>query len=158
MISKSMRNLPVAVLLVLAVGCDKQPSTGPTSGGPSTGSSSSGMWVSGRVLNFVTNAGVSGATVAFGDVTTVTDAVGGYTLALPAIGRYDPLVHSSQVALRSALVAEETHVLAAANAVAVFCFLRSWVNGPCTICNKSARPRLLCSAAQAPFSRVIRTL
>ena len=80
MISNSMRSLAVVVLVVLTVGCEKQPSTGPSSGGVS---------VSGRVLNFVTNIGVSGATVAFGAVTTVTDAGGSYTLVVPAIGRYD---------------------------------------------------------------------
>jgi hypothetical protein len=85
MLSKSMLNLAVVVVLVLAVGCDKQPPTGP---------SSSGVTVSGRVLNFATNTGVSGATVAFGDVTTMTDAGGSYTLALPAIGLYEPLVDS----------------------------------------------------------------
>ena len=83
MISKSMLNLAVVVLLVLAVGCDKQSSTGP---------SSSGVTVSGRVLNFATNTGVSGATVAFGEVTTMTEGGGSYTLAVPAIGLYEPLV------------------------------------------------------------------
>lgn len=83
MIPKSTRNLAVAVVLLLAVGCDKQPPTGP---------SSNGVTVSGRVLNFTTNTGVSGATVAFNDVTTMTDAGGSYTLAVPAIGLYEPLV------------------------------------------------------------------
>jgi hypothetical protein len=41
------------------------------------------------VLNFVTNTGVPGATVAFGDVTAVTDAGGSYTLVVQRIGRYD---------------------------------------------------------------------
>jgi hypothetical protein len=88
MISNSMRSLAVVVLVVLTVGCEKQPSTGPSSGVVS---------VSGRVLNFVTNIGVSGATVAFGDVTTVTDAGGLYTVVLPAIGRYDPRVDGAWI-------------------------------------------------------------
>jgi hypothetical protein len=91
MISKSMLNLAVVVLLVLAVGCDRRLSTGPSSGGVS---------VSGRVLNFATNTGVSGATVAFGDVTTVTDAGGSYTLALAAIGLYEPLVDGASISSR----------------------------------------------------------
>jgi hypothetical protein len=91
MISNSMRNLALPVLVALAVGCDKQPSTGPTSGGVS---------VSGRVLNFTSGTGVSGATVAFGDVTTVTDAVGSYTSALPAIGLYEPMVDGANISSR----------------------------------------------------------
>src|SRR5258705_8457645 len=89
MISNSMRSLAVVVLVVLPVGCDKQSSTRTSISGPSTGPSSGGVSVSGRVLNFATNTGVSGATVAFGEVTAVTDAGGSYTLVVPAIGRYD---------------------------------------------------------------------
>ena len=91
MISNSMRSLAVVVLVVLTVGCEKQSSTGPSSGEVS---------VSGRVLNFVTNIGVSGATVAFGAVTTVTDAGGSYTLTLPAIGLYEPLVDGATITHR----------------------------------------------------------
>ena len=79
-----MRNLALAVLVVLTVACDKpQAPTQP---------SSADVRISGRTLDFATTAGVSGATVAFGDMTTMTDAAGSYTLTIPAIGRYEPMV------------------------------------------------------------------
>jgi hypothetical protein len=48
--------------------------------------------VSGRVLDFTTNAGVAGAAVAFGNVGTITNAAGSYTVIVPTIGGYEPVV------------------------------------------------------------------
>jgi hypothetical protein len=79
-----MRNLALTVMVVLAVGCDRQQAP--------TAPSSTGLSVSGQVLDYSTNVGVSGAIVAFGNATTVTDTAGRYELEVPAVGLYGPLV------------------------------------------------------------------
>lgn len=68
-----------SVLLALACGAQQTP-TAP----------SSGVSVSGRVLDFGTGLGVSGATVVIA-ASAVTDASGAYTMTVPA-GSYVPLV------------------------------------------------------------------
>jgi len=77
----AMRKVALAAVILFAAGCDG----GPT--GPSVD-----VRVSGRILDFATNAGVPGAAVTFGESTTVTDADGSYTLVIPMSGRFDPVV------------------------------------------------------------------
>jgi Carboxypeptidase regulatory-like domain len=76
-----MRNLALAVLVLLAAGCDRQAPSGPSSVG-----------VSGRVVDFASGVGVPGATVAFGDMTAMTDANGRYTIEHLTSGQYEPRV------------------------------------------------------------------
>jgi hypothetical protein len=84
------RAATIVVLLVSAVSCDTQPpgAPSPASGGPVT--------VSGRVLDFSTNAGVAGATVSFGTIdggafaavgTATSNAAGSYTLRVPSVAQ-----------------------------------------------------------------------
>jgi hypothetical protein len=75
-----MRNMMLACTILLALGCGAKTPTSP----------SGGVTVSGRVLDFGTGLGVSGATVVFSD-TAVTDANGSYTMTVPP-GSYTPLV------------------------------------------------------------------
>ena len=84
-----MRILALAAAVVLGGSCDGQR----TPAGPS----SSGVLVSGHVLDFVTNAVVPSATVVFGDVTTVTDSAGWYTLSVAAPGRFEPVIDGRSV-------------------------------------------------------------
>jgi hypothetical protein len=80
------RATTIMVLLVSAVGCDTQPPGAPSHAtvGP--------VAVSGRVLEFSTNAGVAGAIVSFGTIdngpfaavgTATSNAAGSYTLSVP---------------------------------------------------------------------------
>jgi hypothetical protein len=80
----------ITVLLVCAVGCDTKAPAAPSPAtiGPVT--------VSGRVLEFSTNAGVAGAVVSFGTIdngpfaavgTATSNAAGSYTLRVPTIGQ-----------------------------------------------------------------------
>jgi len=78
----------MTVLLIAAVGCSSQSPGAPSGNRPVT--------VSGRVLDFSTNAGVGGAAVAFGTIdgpsfaavgTAVSDAGASYTLTVPTIGQ-----------------------------------------------------------------------
>lgn len=90
-----MRPLAVAILVVIAAGCDKQRSpVGPTLGGD--------VRVDGRVLDYANGSPIAGATVAFENrlsappaalriVTAVTDALGAYTAFVPT-DRYQTFV------------------------------------------------------------------
>ena len=78
---EAMRRLALAIAVVHAVACDRQTPSGPSSGG-----------VSGRVIDFASGVGVAGATVAFGELTSMTDAIGSYTFASLSSGRYEPRV------------------------------------------------------------------
>jgi hypothetical protein len=80
----------IMVLLLSVVGCDTQPPGAPSRAniGPVT--------VSGRVLDFSTNAGVAGAIVSFGTIdsgpfaavgTTTSNAAGSYTLTVPTVAQ-----------------------------------------------------------------------
>lgn len=84
------RAATIMVLLVSAVGCDTQPPGAPSPAtiGPVT--------VSGRVLEFSTDAGVAGAIVSFGTIdngpfaavgTATSNAMGSYTLSVPMIAQ-----------------------------------------------------------------------
>jgi carboxypeptidase family protein len=77
-----MRSLAVAAVVVLTVGCDRQQ----TPSGPSS------VGVSGRVIDFSSGVGVSGASVVFGETTAMTDANGKYTIDHLASGQYEPRV------------------------------------------------------------------
>jgi hypothetical protein len=79
---KCMRRLALATIAVSLISCSSGPSA----------PSNTDVRVTGRVIDFATNAGVSGARVAFGDITATADASGSYTLTLPATGRFEPLV------------------------------------------------------------------
>jgi hypothetical protein len=93
------------ILLIAAVGCDSGspavPSVGHAvpRGRPVT--------LSGRVLNFATGVGLSGATLGFTgadaalppEATMVTDASGSYKVALPELGVHYALVDGVQVGL-----------------------------------------------------------
>lgn len=77
-----MRNLALAALILLTVGCHGlQMPSGPSSNG-----------VSGRVIDFASGVGVSGASIVFGERTARTDANGTYTIDSLASGQYEPLV------------------------------------------------------------------
>jgi hypothetical protein len=76
-----MMRVVVTASVLLTAGCSTQQT--PTT--PSVG-----VRVSGRVLDFTTGLGVSGATVVFGN-TAVTNAGGSYAIIVPA-GSYEPLV------------------------------------------------------------------
>jgi len=77
-----MRNLALAALILLTVGCHGlQMPSGPSSNG-----------VSGRVIDFASGVGVSGASVVFGERTAITDASGRYTFDYLASGQYEPRV------------------------------------------------------------------
>jgi len=56
---------------------------------PNGPSQSGAVRVSGRVLDFVSGAGIAGAAVAYGDRTATTDGSGSYAVDLPAAGAYD---------------------------------------------------------------------
>jgi len=77
-----MRHFAVAILVLAAAACGSAP----------VGPSSTMVAVHGRVTNFLDNNSVPGATVAFGDVTAMTDSSGSYSLTLPATGQFEPLV------------------------------------------------------------------
>jgi hypothetical protein len=77
-----MRNLALAALVVLTVGCHRQQ----TPSGPSS------IGVSGQVIDFASGFGVSGASVVFGERTAMTDANGRYTIDYLASGQYEPRV------------------------------------------------------------------
>jgi len=81
-----MRKVAVAAIISLAAGCDGGP-TGPTVDVP----------VSGRVLDYATGAGAPGAAVAFGDSTTVTDTNGSYSLVIPEVGHFEPVIDGRTV-------------------------------------------------------------
>jgi hypothetical protein len=81
-----MRQIVVACAIALAAGCDEGP-TGPTVD----------VRISGRVLDFGTNAGVPSATVALGESTTVTSADGSYSLVIPYLGTFPAAVDSRAV-------------------------------------------------------------
>ncbi len=76
-----MRRLALTIVVVIAVACDRQTPSGPSSG-----------VVSGRVIDFASGVGVSGATVVFGELTSMTDAIGKYTFPSLPSGRYEPRV------------------------------------------------------------------
>ena len=76
-----MRNLALAVLVLLAAGCDRQAPSGPSRVG-----------VSGRVVDFASGVGVPGGAVAFGEMTAMTDANGRYTIEHLTSGQYEPRV------------------------------------------------------------------
>ena len=75
-----MRNLTLAALILLTVGCDGAPS------GPSSNT------VSGQIIDFATGFGVSGASVVFGQASATSDANGRYTFDHLATGQYEPRV------------------------------------------------------------------
>jgi hypothetical protein len=87
-----MRHLAVAVLVVFVVSCDKLPAA-PTG--------SADVRVTGRILDYASGAGVSGARVAFEDLgtdnryvvvaTALSDVTGAYTLMVPS-GDHQPFV------------------------------------------------------------------
>jgi hypothetical protein len=89
----------IAVLFI-SVGCAEQSIEGPSSVYVyAVPRDRSVVPVSGRVLDFATNAGIAGASVAFGNfesgsgrlvaaAATITDAAGSYTLSTPAPGSY----------------------------------------------------------------------
>jgi hypothetical protein len=82
--------LVLAILLLLSAGCgESQTPTGPSDGGVNPDGS---VRVSGRVLDFATGLGVSGANVVFGDTTAVSRAGGSYVLVVPSTGPYQPRV------------------------------------------------------------------
>lgn len=90
MLSRHRRAASIMVLLVSAVGCATQPPGAPSHA--NTGP----VIVSGRVLDFSTNAGVAGATVSFGTIdggpfaavgTTTSNAAGSDTLSVPRIAQ-----------------------------------------------------------------------
>jgi hypothetical protein len=81
-----MRALALAASVMLTVGCNN-----------SMAPSSVNVRVSGRVLGFATNVVMPGAAVAFGNVATVSDSVGSFTLIVPAIGPYDLMVNGAFV-------------------------------------------------------------
>jgi hypothetical protein len=81
-----MRRIVVAAIIALAAGCDGGP-TGPTVDVP----------VSGRVLDYATSGGVPGAAVAFGDSTAVTDTNGSYSLVIPEVGHFQPVIDGRTV-------------------------------------------------------------
>jgi hypothetical protein len=89
-----MGHLAVAVLVMVAVACDKTSPVAPNS--------SSDVLVKGRVLDYATGNPISGATVRFDNslsvpseapriVTAVGDAMGGYTAIIP-VGYYQTFV------------------------------------------------------------------
>lgn len=79
-----MRNLAIVALIVTACGCDEQHTV--------TGPSPNGEFVRGRVIDFRTQAGVSGVVVRFGgesalgDSRATTDPSGSYAISVPFIG------------------------------------------------------------------------
>ena len=90
MMPRHRRATTIIVLLASAIGCDSQPPGAPSPGttGPVT--------VSGRVLEFSTNADVAGAVVSFGTIdngpfaavgTATSNPAGSYTLRVPTIGQ-----------------------------------------------------------------------
>lgn len=90
-----VRYLAVTILVMVAVGCDRQPS-------PVAPRSSSDVRVNGRVLDYVTGIPIPGTTVTFDNspsvppeapriVTAVTDAAGGYAALVP-VGYYQTFV------------------------------------------------------------------
>jgi hypothetical protein len=81
-----MRKVAVAAIISLAAGCDGGP-TGPTVDVP----------VSGRVLDYATGAGPPGAAVAFGASTALTDTNGSYSLVVPEIGHFEPVIDGRTV-------------------------------------------------------------
>ncbi len=83
-----MRGMLVAVLLPAAVGCGGSPA------GPRAGDL---VRISGVVQEFSTGAAVSGATVAFGPNTAVTNGSGVYQVAVPALETYAPSVEGVQM-------------------------------------------------------------
>src|SRR5947209_7741329 len=94
----------IVLLFGSAVACDKQSPIDPSS----VGAVPSGPFrMSGRVLNFVTNVGTSGVSVAFARLgdnprsewTTVTDNAGTYTLVLPEVGLYGAKVDGAGAGL-----------------------------------------------------------
>jgi hypothetical protein len=80
-----MRQFMIACFVLAAAAC----------GGAPAGPSSTGVTVHGRVINFADNTSVAGATVAFGDVTAITDISGSYSLTVPGTGRVEPVVDGS---------------------------------------------------------------
>ena len=83
----------VACAIAFAAACDGRPTAGPT--GP-TGPTVD-VPVSGRVLDFGTNAGVPNVGVVLGDSTTVTDANGSYRMTVPSIGSFVAVVDGRYV-------------------------------------------------------------
>ena len=95
-----MRHLAVAVLVIVAVGCDKQPS-------PVAPTSSADVRVNGSVLDYAIGIPIPGATVTFDNylsvppeapriVTAVSDAMGGYAAFVP-VGYYQTFVDGQWV-------------------------------------------------------------
>jgi hypothetical protein len=82
-------SLALAGLLVLVVGCSEQ--------GTPVGPSRLKARVAGQVFDFTTGVGVPGATVLFDKTTAMTDGDGWYTLALAAMGPYEPMVNGVSV-------------------------------------------------------------
>jgi len=95
-----VRYLAVTMLVMVAVGCDRQPL-------PVAPTSSSDVRVNGRVLDYATGIPIPGATVTFDNslsvppeapriVTAVTDAAGGYAALVP-VGYYQTFVDAQWV-------------------------------------------------------------
>jgi hypothetical protein len=95
-----VRSLAVAILVMVAVSCDRHPS-------PVAPTSSSDVRVNGKVLDYATAIPIPGATVTFDNslsvppeapriVTAVSDVAGGYTAFVPA-GYYQTFVDAQWV-------------------------------------------------------------
>jgi hypothetical protein len=95
-----MRRLAFAVLVMVAVGCDRQPS-------PVAPSSGADVRVNGSVLDYATGTPISSATVKFDNylsvppeaqriVTAVSDATGFYTASVP-VGYYQTFIDGQWV-------------------------------------------------------------
>jgi hypothetical protein len=98
-VPSKMRHLAIAVLTMVAVGCDKPSPVAPTS--------SADVRINGRVLDYASGNPIPGATVTFDNslsvpsdapriVTAVGDATGGYTALIPA-GYYQTFVDGQWV-------------------------------------------------------------
>jgi hypothetical protein len=92
MLPRHRRAAAIMVLLVSVVGCASQPPGAPSHANTNIGP----VIVSGRVLDFSTNAGVAGATVSFGTTdggpfaavgTTTSNATGSYTLSMATVAQ-----------------------------------------------------------------------
>lgn len=77
-----MRQLALVMFAVSLSSCASGPSE-PTPAGP--------VRVSGRVLDYATNAGVGGVTITYDDIAGTTDATGAYSVTAP-VGRFQPRV------------------------------------------------------------------
>ena len=91
----------MAVLAFVAYGCDE----GPTATGPS----SNGVPIRGQVLDFSTQAGVSGVVVQIGETPATTDASGFYAMSMPVVRSISFTVSVDGVSVGTARVTGSTY-------------------------------------------------